>query len=158
MSELNRFWAVFDGAGTFLKISLAISEYGAKFGASQEFLAKHPKDWERLPPLGFTCREVEVVPVDELDALRAENERLRSAGLELQRQVNSLIESCYYRTNAGKVHWFQGRHFGTSIADNTDSKAFLEAFAAIRHNAGIGNFNIGDAIGYEDEEKLKEQA
>lgn len=56
---------------------------------------------------------------------------------KLKEQVNSLIDSCYYCTRAGNVHWKQGRCFGTSIADSTDPKSFLEAMRAIRHNAGI---------------------
>jgi hypothetical protein len=66
---------------------------------------------------------------------------------KLKEQVNALIDSCYYRTKAGKVHWKQGQHFGTSIADNTEPEAFLEAVRAIRHNAGIPD----DDLGGEDE-------
>lgn len=70
--------------------------------------------------------------------------------IELQKQVNALIESCYYRTKAGKVHWVQGKYFGTSIADDTDSKAFMEAIDAIRRNAGISECDVADDAGSDD--------
>lgn len=71
---------------------------------------------------------------------------------ELAQQVNALIESCYYRTRAGKVHWKQGQHFGTSTADDTDPAAFEQAMAAIRHNAGISECDLGgeDEAGSDD--------
>lgn len=64
--------------------------------------------------------------------------------LLLQEQVNTLaaernklIDSCWYRTKARKIHWIQGRYFGTSIADYTETAAYIEAINAIRHNAGL---------------------
>lgn len=68
---------------------------------------------------------------------------VRSERDKLLHQVNKLIESCYYRTNAGKVHWKQGQHFGTSTADNTTPEAFEQAMAAIRRNAGIDELEFG---------------
>ena len=64
--------------------------------------------------------------------------------LLLQEEVNNLagerdkmIDSCWYRTKAKKIHWKQGRYFGTSIADYTTTEAYIEAMNAIRHNAGL---------------------
>lgn len=63
---------------------------------------------------------------------------------KLIRQVNALIESCYYRTKSGKVHWKQGTFYGTSTYDCTHPEAFEQAIAAIRHNAGIDEIILDD--------------
>ena len=66
-----------------------------------------------------------------------ETETLRRQVAKLQKEVNALIDSCWYRTKARKVCWRQGKHFGVSEADYTSADAFLEAIHAIRYNAGI---------------------
>lgn len=71
--------------------------------------------------------------IDRIRELEAESDTLRS-------QVHAIIESCYYRTQAGYVHWQQGKWFGTSVAKNTEPEAYEEAMRAIRHNAGIGDY------------------
>lgn len=75
--------------------------------------------------------------VEKIIDLRAATIELEGKIDALAQQVNKLIDSCYYRTKAGKVHWKQGRYYGTSTADDTDPKAFEQAIAAIRRNAGI---------------------
>lgn len=90
--------------------------------------------------------------LDEAEGARINLSMAEANCEELERQVNKLIESCYYRTKAGKVHWKQGQWFGTSTADNTDPAAFEQAMAAIRRNAGISEDDGAgeDEVGSDD--------
>ena len=55
----------------------------------------------------------------------------------MKADMDKVIQSCYYRTKAGFVHWKQGESFGTSVAKNTEAAAYEEAIAAIKNNAGV---------------------
>lgn len=56
---------------------------------------------------------------------------------KLEDEKQRLIDSCWYRLKSGKIQWKQGRNFGTSFHTETDYKSYLEAFDAIKRNAGI---------------------
>lgn len=73
---------------------------------------------------------------DRLQALLNKTKRQAARIEELELQRDAVITSCYF-TRRGRVHWNQGQWFGTSIANELDPEAYIEAMRAIRENAGL---------------------